>query len=103
MSNYFNDIENKSIKTGEIAGSATAAVMPTVSCAMVMFKAVIGNTGNVYIGIAGVTKVDGTTDTTTGWELDAGESTPWIPVDNLNRLYRICDGAGDDLVYMAVG
>lgn len=90
------------VKTGELAGSATALQMPSITCRMVKFKAVIGNAGNVYIGASGVTKVDGTTDTTTGWELDAGEETDWIPVDNLNRFYRICDNAGDDLVYIAL-
>ena len=67
-----------------------------------MFKAVKGNAGNVYIGIAGVTVVDGTTDTTSGFELGAGETTGWIPASNLNLFYRICDNAGDDVVYMVL-
>ena len=91
-----------SIVSGELAGSATAAQMPDIDCQMVKFKAVIGNAGNVYIGGAGVTVVDGTTDVTTGWELDAQDETGWIPVSNLNKLYRICDNAGDDLTYIAV-
>jgi hypothetical protein len=89
--------------SGELAGSLTAVQMPDIPCKMVAFKAVVGNTGNVYIGFtSGVTKVDATTDTTTGWELDAGEETGWIPIGNLNQFYRICDNAGDDLVYMAL-
>lgn len=100
---FFSQIQNGQILTGELAGSATAAQMPDVRCSMVMFKAVGSNAGNVYIGGAGVTVVDGTTDTTTGWELDALEATPWIPVNNLNKLYRICNNAGDDLTYIAVG
>ena len=95
---YAHDI----IAVGEVAGSASATVFPTVTTKLVMFKAVSSNAGNVYIGIDAVTKVDGTTDTTTGWELAAGESTPWIPVSNLNFFYRICDNAGDDVVYMIV-
>lgn len=90
------------VKSGELAGSATAAQMPDISCSKVMFKAVIGNAGNVYIGASGVTVVDGTTDVTSGYELDAGESTGWIEIDNLNRFYRICNNAGDDLVYIAL-
>lgn len=89
------------VKSGEIAGSAAAAVMPTIACHMVNFKAAASNAGNVYIGGAGVTKPDGTTDVTTGWELDAGHETGWLFVDNLNKFYRICDNAGDDLVYLA--
>lgn len=91
------------VQTGEIAGSTSAAQMPDIDCRMVKFKAVIGNPSNVYIGGAGVTVVDGTADATSGWELDAGEETEWIPVYNLNLLYYICDAAGDDLVYMAIG
>jgi len=91
------------IKCGELAGSATALVMPTVTCRMVNFKAVASNAGNVYIGGAAVTKVDGTTDVTTGLELAAGQETGWLLVDNLNRFYRICDNAGDDLTYLALG
>lgn len=93
---------NSAIAVGEVAGSATAAIFPTVTAKLVMFKAVSSNAGKVYIGIAAVTKVDGTTDITTGWELGAGEATPWIPATNLNLFYRICDNAGDDTVYMVV-
>lgn len=88
------------IKCGEIAGSATAAQMPDISCLVVTFKAVASNAGNVYIGGTGVTKPDGTTDTTTGFELDAGQELP-LHISNLNALYYICDNAGDDLVYIA--
>lgn len=93
---------NSAIAVGEVAGSATAAVFPTITAKMVMIKAVASNAGNVYIGIAGVTVVDGSTDTTTGFELGAGESTGWIPATNLNLFYRICDNAGDDVTYMVL-
>jgi len=88
---------------GELQGSATALQMPDIDCSMVKFKAVNTNSGNVYIGGSGVTKPDGTTDATTGFELDAGEETGWLYIDNLNRCYRICDNAGDDLTYLALG
>lgn len=91
-----------SIATGELAGSATAAVLPSVSCRLARFKARSDNAGSVFLGIAGVTAPNGSTDTTTGFELDAGDDTGWIPIDNLSRLYRICDNAGDDLTYMVL-
>jgi len=69
---------------------------------LVKFKAERANAGNVYIGVNGVTIPDGATDETTGFELDAGEETDWIPVDNLNKFWAICDNNGDDLVYMAL-
>lgn len=90
------------VATGELQGSATALQLPDIACKLVKIKARNDNTGNVYLGGAGVTKPDGTTDTTTGIELDAGEETGWLPIDNLNRLYRICDNAGDDLTYLVL-
>lgn len=99
------DVGQKSyivVACGELAGSAVALQMPNVACKLVKFKARQDNAGFVYIGGAGVTRPDGTTDVTTGLELDASEETGWLPVDNLNRLYRICDNASDDLTYLAL-
>ena len=90
------------VATGEVAGSVTEAVFPTLACKFARIKALTSNAGNVYLGIDNVTKPDGTTDTTTGFELCPGEDTGWLPIDNLNRLYRICDNAGDDVTYMVV-
>ena len=90
------------IKTGELQGSTSAEVMPDIPCNMVRFKALNSNTGNVYIGGSEVTKPDGTTDTTSGFELAPGDDTGWITVSNLKRFYRICDNAGDDLTYLAL-
>lgn len=96
------NIQYKTVKMGQLAGVASATQLPDVQCSLVSFKALGVNTGMVYLGAAGVT-VDGTaTNTTTGFELDAGDATPWIPVDNLNRLYRICDGTADHLSYIAL-
>ena len=89
------------IITGELAGSATAVQMPTRAAYLVKFKAAPDNAGKVYIGVAGVTKADGTTDTTTGYVLSAGEESGLLPCNNLNEFYRISDNAGDDLVYIA--
>lgn len=90
------------VLSGELAGSATALQMPDVPCRMVKFKAENDNAGNVYIGAIGVTVADGATDTTTGFQLDAGEDTGWVLISNLNLCYRICDNAGDDLTYIAL-
>src|SRR3990167_2092977 len=93
----------QSIVSGELAGTSVAALMPTITCKQVNFKAVLSNAGNVYIGGATtVTKVDGTTDTTTGWELGPGDETGFIPTDNVNRFARITTNDGDDLVYIAL-
>lgn len=91
------------VVSGELQGSATALQLPDIKCRMVMLKAMDDNTGDVYVGGSGVTIPDGTTDATSGLQLSPGEFSPWIPVSNLNLLYRICDNAGDDLTYLAVG
>jgi len=88
--------------SGELAGSITEIQMPDIPCSVVKFKAVASNAGNVYVGAEDVTAVSGGTDTTTGLELAAGESTGWLIIDNLNRFWRICDNAGDDLTYLAL-
>lgn len=87
---------------GELQGSATALQLPNIPCRMVWFKALADNAGNVYLGGSGVTVADGTTDTTSGIELDAGDMIGPIPIVNLNLLYRICNNAGDDLTYLAL-
>jgi hypothetical protein len=93
-------------QTGELAGSTSAAQMPSVSGSLVRFKARDDNAGNVYIGYSGVTKPNGSTDTTTGFPLDAGDDTGWLPLpsavgagNNMNAFYYITDNAGDDIIY----
>ena len=88
--------------SGALAGSITAVQLPNIPCEAVFFTALAGNAGKVYLGGPGVTAPDGTTDTTSGIELQAGDMTPFIPISNLNKLYRICENAGDDLCYFLV-
>lgn len=93
------------IATGEAQGSATALAFASVRGKWAKFKALSDNAGNVYIGLTNsVTKADGTTDTTSGWELDAGQETDWLPIPggDLAGFYRICTNAGDDCVYMVM-
>jgi hypothetical protein len=59
------------VKSGEIAGSATAADLPDIPVApgIVYLRGAHDNAGKVYLGKTGnvVTKADGSTDTTTGF------------------------------------
>jgi hypothetical protein len=90
--------------TGEVAGAATATVLPTLTCKWVKFFGVSDNAAAVYIGItSGVTKPNGSTDTTTGIPVAAGGETDWLPAPNLNLngFYQI-GAVGDDLVYIAL-
>ena len=102
MPQMFEHKQYDSVASGELAGSATALQLPDIPCRAVFFTALAGNAGKVYLGGPGVTVPDGTTDTTSGIELQAGDMTPFIPISNLNKLYRICDNAGDDLCYFLV-
>ena len=88
--------------SGEIQGSATAAQMPDISCRAVTFKALSGNVGNVYIGGPGVTVPDGTTDTTSGVEMQPGDWLQFTPCSNISLFYYICDNAGDDFGYLVM-
>lgn len=90
------------ISSGEVSGSVTAKQLPNVPASLIKITAQGGNAGNVYLGGAGVTIPDGTTDTTSGLLLDAADTTDWMPIDNLNRLYIICDNAGDDITYLVL-
>jgi outer membrane murein-binding lipoprotein Lpp len=87
---------------GERAGATSATQFASVAAKWVKVKAQYDNAGRVYIGVSSVTKSDGTTDTTSGWQLNAGEETPWLPLSNLSQLYLICDNTGDDTNYMAL-
>ena len=92
------------VTTGEFAPGVAAAVFPTVAGRLVRMKARAANTGKVCIGDdSSVTLADGTTDTTSGLELSAGEDTGWIPISNLNKFYGIGTGASDSVTYMVLG
>jgi len=91
------------VGVGERQGSATAVQLPNLAGSMIYIKALSSNAGSVYVGGAGVTVPNGSTDTTSGIELDAGQMLGPLPLDNLNNLYIICDNAGDDITYMVLG
>jgi hypothetical protein len=97
MANFFTQV-----LSGEVQGGTTAAQLPDIPCAAVNIKALADNSGNVYIGGENVTKPDGITDETSGFELDAGQETGWIEVANLNWLWMITDNNGDDITYMVL-
>lgn len=89
--------------SGELQGSASAAQLPDIVGGLVWFKALADNAGNVYLGFSSsVTVANGTTDTTSGIQLDAGDMIGPMTLSNLNKMYRICDNAGDDLTYIVL-
>lgn len=92
-------LSSKSPSTGEINVTGTATQLPDVPCQYGLIKAAAANTGIIYIGGSGVTIANGSTDTTSGYPLSAGESMT-VPVSNLNVLYDIASTAGDGLSYI---
>lgn len=87
------------LRTGEVAGSATPKQLPRLECQAVRIKAVAANTGNVYIGTGGVRVVESADNDYAGWELAAGEETPWLFIRNLDQLWMIGSSAVDDIVF----
>ena len=90
------------VTSGEVQGGTTALQLPDIPCAWVNIKALTDNATNVYLGGADVTVPGALTNATSGFVLDAGQETGWMPIDNLNHFWRICDVNGDDLVYMVL-
>jgi len=100
MSNLHKPLSG--VISGERQGSATAVQLPTVAGSLVYITALASNAGNVYLGAAGVTVPNGTTDVTSGLELTPGAMIGPLPVDNLNRFFIICSNAGDDITYLVL-
>jgi hypothetical protein len=92
------------VRSGEIAGATSATQMPNIPAdsGAILLQAPASNVGNVYVGGAGVTKPDGSTDTTTGLEMTPGAMLQFMPCSNLNIYYYICDNVGDDILYMVL-
>lgn len=92
----------ETVVSGERQGSATAVQLPDVPARLIYISALASNAGDVYLGAAGVTVPDGTTDTTSGLELNPGETIGPLALNNLNQLYMICDNATDDISYLVM-
>ena len=91
------------IAHGERAGSATAVQLATRVGKYVFLTAASNNAGSVYVGLSNaVTVKAGTTTTTAGIELAAGDSLGLVLKGNLNEIWIICDNAGDDLTYLVL-
>jgi hypothetical protein len=73
----------------------SAKQCPAIPCEMCNFTAGPSNTGVIYVGGANVSSVQGI-------PLQAGESTGWIPIENLNLVYIARSVAADVVNYMIV-
>lgn len=85
---------------GELTSPGTAVQFPTEQAGIVKIKASADNTGSVYIGgVSGTTVANGTTDTTTGFELAPGD-TDYFFVKQLSDLFLIAATSGDGVTYI---
>jgi len=96
------DVE-RHFETGQVDLTATSTAYEVVKLrgeGAVIIKALVGNSGNVYIGRREVS-------TATGFELAPGESIkieyqPDRMVGEFLRIYAVCATAGDDVCYIIV-
>lgn len=90
--------------TGEVAGSATAAQIPSNlrrECKRVLIRAASDNAGSVYIGFtSGVTKADGTSDITSGIEVTKTDPPLTLDIPRTDDIWYICTNATDDFTIL---
>lgn len=80
---------------GYIAVGASRLRGPHIPCEMVFLQADPDNTGQVWIGGSDVSGLN-------GMQLDAGDVTGWIPIQNLDLVYTIGSNASQVLHYLIV-
>jgi hypothetical protein len=84
------------IAAGRINTSTSAAQAPTQVCGLVQLRN-LGTTGEtIYLGASS------SVTTSNGYPLAPGDVSPWIPIDNLNRLYVIAASGTPQLAYLAL-
>lgn len=86
---------------GYVSVGTSDVQMPSLACSYLQIKALKSNTGTIYVGTgSGVAStVTGSTNTTTGLELAASETTGWMPVSNANLFYLIASAASQGVTY----
>jgi len=87
---------------GEFIAGTAALQLPNVACQLAWLKADSNNADQVYFGGSGVTTPNGTADTTSGIELDAGDMWGPIPISNLNLMYGVSDTDAQKVEYFCL-
>jgi hypothetical protein len=86
--------------SGEVSVTTSNQRLPGKRINRVWFQAPKTNGGNLYVGWASATVMDGTTNTTTGWELDKTDTIGPISASNLDEFTVIGTDASDSLIYI---
>jgi hypothetical protein len=84
-----------SIATGSITVGTTNTQLAAAECGMVCLQADASNAAAIYLNAA-------PGDTTGGFRLEPGQSTPWIAADNLSRFYAYSPSAAQTLRYLVL-
>ncbi len=85
--------------SGEINVTTGNQTLPAKEMNRVWFKAPKANSGFVYIGWGSATVPDGSTNETSGWQLDKQEEIGPINADNLSQFSVIGTDGDDSLLY----
>jgi hypothetical protein len=89
--------------SGELISGTVALQGPNVAVKYVYFHTPSANSGTVYLGAGtAVSAPDGTADITTGMPYGSDITGPWLPVDNLNRLYHKASADSQKLIYFGL-
>lgn len=80
-------------KTAIVSVLVGGTTFPSVECGLVCVKSPLANAATITLGEAGV--IAGV-----GWTLEPGDMTPWIPVDNLNRITAVSSDGTQPLEVM---
>lgn len=91
------------VANGVLVPGASAANFPSVVGHLYYITAAKANTGTIYLGTSNsVTSTIGSTNTTTGIELQAGQSIGPLPLTNLNDLWAKATVSTDALTYLVL-
>lgn len=76
------------------SAGAPQALAGSTSTGSITVKALVTNTGQIYVGNSSMTKA-------TGFELSASESVS-MDINNLNKIYIDADNTGEGVTYIYV-
>ena len=80
-----------------IPNSTTAVVCPNMACEQINIQNDPTSTGNITLGDEDTLPITGN-----GWVLQPGETTGWLPVENLNLIWHVDSDATSYLNYKMV-
>jgi hypothetical protein len=85
------NVANKTVATG-----TADAIAASTACGLVMLRSRKANTATVFIGSSASLTVSN------GVGLEPGESTGWLPINNLNLIFAISGTAAQvlEIIYL---